>query len=186
MPIGDADWLKLTPEAALELFSMMREGFGDRITAEARLSDLTVFPPIREGDQAGLAGQADDALDVVGAVEALALVAGILEHRDVAALRRVAEHPAREEAHRKREGVLAVAVRVLRDEQIVADQQGRDHRAGRDVERLDREGTDHHGNQHGIDDRAHGFAPAACLVLSPLPTLSHVCHRHASLNEPRV
>lgn len=29
--------------------------FGDRVTAEARLSDLTVFPPIREGDQAGLA-----------------------------------------------------------------------------------------------------------------------------------
>jgi nucleotide-binding universal stress UspA family protein len=29
--------------------------FGDRLTAEARLSDLTVFPPIREGDQAGLA-----------------------------------------------------------------------------------------------------------------------------------
>jgi nucleotide-binding universal stress UspA family protein len=29
--------------------------FGDRVTVEARLSDLTVFPPIREGDQAGLA-----------------------------------------------------------------------------------------------------------------------------------
>jgi nucleotide-binding universal stress UspA family protein len=29
--------------------------FGDRLTAAARLSDLVVFPPIREGDQAGLA-----------------------------------------------------------------------------------------------------------------------------------
>ena len=28
--------------------------FGDRLTAAARLSDLVVFPPIREGDQAGL------------------------------------------------------------------------------------------------------------------------------------
>ena len=29
--------------------------FGDRLTAAARLSDLAVFPPIRPGDQAGLA-----------------------------------------------------------------------------------------------------------------------------------
>ena len=48
------------------------------------------------------------------------------------------EDTAGEEAQRKREGVLAVAVGIFRHEQIVADQQGRDHRAGGDVEWLDR------------------------------------------------
>ncbi len=50
-----------------------------------------------------VAGQADDALDVVGAVHALALVARVLEDRHVAPLGLLAEDPAGEEAHREKE-----------------------------------------------------------------------------------
>lgn len=46
------------PSRADKVTISLREeygNFGDRMTAAARLSDLVVFPPIREGDQAGLA-----------------------------------------------------------------------------------------------------------------------------------
>jgi nucleotide-binding universal stress UspA family protein len=46
------------PGRRAEVTISLREtqgNFADRLTAEARLSDLIVFPPIREGDSAGLA-----------------------------------------------------------------------------------------------------------------------------------
>ena len=48
----------VSPARANKVTISLREeygNFGDRLTAAARLSDLVVFPPIREGDQAGLA-----------------------------------------------------------------------------------------------------------------------------------
>src|SRR5581483_654872 len=123
-----------------------------------------------------IARQADQPLDVVGPVVALALVARILEHRHVAALRLMEEDAAREEAEREWKRMLAVTVRAFRHEKIVADQQGRDHRPGRDVERLDEESAHDDGDQDGIDHRPHGLGPTARLVLpsfSPLDDLRH-------------
>src|SRR5689334_16377649 len=46
------------PQRSAKVTLSLREAqgnFGDQLTAEARLSDLVVFGPIRENDQAGLA-----------------------------------------------------------------------------------------------------------------------------------
>ena len=96
-----------------------------------------------------VARQADHALDVVDAV-----VVGPLEDDDVAPLGL---------------GVLqdlgvgegdAEAVGELRDEDVVADLQRRDHRARGDLERLDDEGAQEQRHRHGHADRlrvlAHG------------------------------
>ena len=112
-----------------------------------------------------VAGQADDALDVV-----LAGVARQLEHGDIAALRRVAEDAAREQRRRERQREMRVAVAEFRHEQIVADHQCRDHRAGRDVERLEGDGADADGDERGIDDgldvldQSAGLAPGRELL----------------------
>ena len=84
-----------------------------------------------------VAGQADHALDVVGLV-----VARELEDDDVAALRLRRPDAAREQVRPNGKRVAAVAVGVFGDEQIVADQQRRDHRAGRNVEGLEQEDPD--------------------------------------------
>ena len=49
-----------------------------------------------------------------------------------------------------REGIAAVAVAELGDEQIVADQQRRLHRAGRDVERVVEEGAEDQRDQQRL------------------------------------
>ncbi len=70
-----------------------------------------------------------------------------------------------EERRREGQREARIAVAELRDEQIVADQQGRDHRAGRDVERLESEGPDAHGDQDRIDDRLDVLEQAARFAL---------------------
>ena len=73
-----------------------------------------------------VARQADQPLDVVGAVGRM------LEDHDVAPHRVAGEDPALDRADRERAGVLRVAVGHLVDEQEVADQERRLHRPGRE------------------------------------------------------
>ena len=94
-----------------------------------------------------VAGQADDALDVVRRV-----VTRELEHRDIAAGGQGAEDAAGEQRRRERQGEARVAEAVFGDEEIVADQQCRDHRSGRDVERFEGDRADADGDQAGIHD----------------------------------
>ena len=70
---------------------------------------------------------------------------------------------------------MAIAVGIFRDEQIVADQQRRLHRAGRDVERLEQERADHERDQESMDHDADSFADAAFSFRSR-------SHAHCSLN----
>src|SRR5277367_3453089 len=56
---------------------------------------------------------------------------------------------------------MAVAVRVFRDEEIVADQKRRLHRSRGNVEWLKQEGANDEGNQERMNDDADGFAQAA-------------------------
>ena len=102
-------------------------------------------------------------------MKSVELSCGIFEHHHIAALglaaqeaamHRVAERPAA-----KGKGVAAIAIGEFLDEQIIADQQRVLHRARRDVERLEQEGADHHGDQAGIDDRLGQFAPGFALLL---------------------
>ena len=108
-----------------------------------------------------VAGQADHALDVVGGV-----VLRQPEHHDVAALG-LAEAPiaAGEQRRRQRQRIMAVAVGVFRHEQVVADQQRRLHRAGRNVERLEQEGADDERDDAGVDQQPDEFADAAFFAL---------------------
>jgi hypothetical protein len=91
-----------------------------------------------------VARQADHALDI-----GLARIARQSEHDDVAVVRQLAEQPLgglRRDRHRQR--VAAVAVGVLRNQQLVADQQARQHRAGGHIIGLGRHGLDHQDHEH--------------------------------------
>ena len=100
-----------------------------------------------------VAGQPDQALDVVGLV-----VPRQLEDDDVAALGIVAEDAAVEQRQPEADGVLAVSIGEFGHEQIIADQQRRDHRARGNVEGLVEEGADAEGDDHRIDKGAHRLA----------------------------
>ena len=66
-----------------------------------------------------------------------------------------------------REGIAAVAVAELRDEEIVADQERRLHRAGRDIERMEQEGAEDERDQQRLDDDLDRLPRAAlCLAFS--------------------
>src|SRR4030095_11993668 len=54
-----------------------------------------------------------------------------------------------------------VAVRIFRDEQVIAHQKRRLHRSRGDVERLEQEGADHERDQESVDDDADGFTQTA-------------------------
>lgn len=116
-----------------------------------------------------VAGQADDALDVVHR-----RVAGVLEDDDVAAGGQAAEDAAGEQRRRERQREMAVAIGVFGDEQVVADQQRRDHRAAGDVERLERDGADADGDQHGVEDGLRVVDEAAG------GRARHLAHRHGA------
>src|SRR4029453_13992322 len=107
-----------------------------------------------------VAGQADEPLVVFG--RALLRQS---KHYDVAALRRARPDPPREQVGRERQRVVAVAVRVFRDEQIVADEQRLLHRAGWNVERLEQKGADDEGDDQRMNDHADGLADAAFFAL---------------------
>src|SRR6516165_9431561 len=61
---------------------------------------------------------------------------------------------------------MAVAVAVLRDEQIIADQQGVFHRSRWNVERLEQQRSNHERDQEGVDDDADAFNEAALFALA--------------------
>jgi hypothetical protein len=104
-----------------------------------------------------IARQADDALDVVLAG------ARVLEHDHVAALGLGGEDAARQERAQVhpadgRAGRRGIAIGPFRDEQIVADQQRRFHRAGGNPEGLEQQGAEHAGDEQGVDDGLEEFA----------------------------
>ena len=104
-----------------------------------------------------VARQADHALDVVGR----SLVSrGSL--KTTTSPRSGSLPKMRPENKRRPNGkrIAAVAVGELRDEQVVADQQGRHHRAGRNVEGLEQEGADDERDEQRIDDRLDRLASA--------------------------
>ena len=84
----------------------------------------------------------------------------MLEDDDVAALRLAAEDPPLERAERPGQRMLRIAVSVLGDEQVVADQQRRLHRPGRDPERLEQQRAEHHRDEDRVDDRFDRFCEA--------------------------
>ena len=119
-----------------------------------------------------IAGQADHALDVVGGV-----VLGQAEHHDIAARGFGAEDAPRKQGRRQRKRIVAVAVGIFRDEQIVADQKRRLHRSRGDVEGLEQEGADHQRDQQSMNDDADGFTQAAFGFCPG-------CHAHRFPNFP--
>ena len=58
---------------------------------------------------------------------------------------------------------MAVTVGIFRNEEIIADQEGRLHRAGRNVEGLEQEGPDHERDNQRMDDDADGFTELRLL-----------------------
>ena len=108
-----------------------------------------------------VARQADHALDVVGLV-----VARQLEHDHVAAVGLLGPDAPGEQVGPEREGIAAVAVAVFRHEQIVADEQRRDHRARRNVEGLEQEDPHEKRKDQRVDDDADGVLHAASALPS--------------------
>ncbi len=103
-----------------------------------------------------IAGQADNAFDEIGLV-----VAGQLEDGDVAARGLAFEDAPGERRQAEGKGMPGIAVGEFGNEQIVAHQQGGDHRARGDVEGLVGEGADTQGDQTGIKHGLDGLAPRA-------------------------
>jgi hypothetical protein len=58
----------------------------------------------------------------------------------------------------------AVAVRVFGNEQIVADQQRRDHRSRGNAEGLEGKGANEKGDQNGVEDGLDRILPALGLI----------------------
>src|SRR5438477_7703589 len=55
---------------------------------------------------------------------------------------------------------MRIAVGEFRNEEIIADQKGRNHRAIRNIERLKQESADHQCNDQGMEDHAYCFGKA--------------------------
>jgi len=81
-----------------------------------------------------------------------------------------AEQAAFKDRRAERDGIARVAVAVFGDDDVIADQQIRDHRSGRDRERLEQQDAQHQRDQQRIDDRLDDFeqligcAAGLCLV----------------------
>ncbi len=155
--IADAVRQRLLP--ALDPRSRIRRAarvLADEIAQPLALDRLIVDVEQPVLDLDPVARQPNDPLDVVGGV-----VPWQAKHHDVAAVRLRAEDATREDVRRERDRIMAVAVGIFRDEQIVADQERRLHRPRGNVERLEQEGADDERDQKGMDDDADGFAQAA-------------------------
>ena len=132
--------------------------------AAARLRGLAVHVDLLVLDVEVLAADRDDPLD-----EVARLVHRVLEDDDVAPLR--SREPVDE----------------LVDQDVVAHQEGRDHRAGGDLERLDDERPDEQREQHRDEDRLGVLAEDGLLPhLDDLPrdilrrrVVDRLCHRGA-------
>src|SRR6266545_3006134 len=107
-----------------------------------------------------IAGQADDALDVIGGG-----VTRQTEYRHIAALRLRAKDAARKQWQRKRQGIAGVAVAELRNKQIISDQQRGLHRSGWNIERLEQERADHERDKEGLNNHAACFGQLALFAL---------------------
>jgi len=94
-----------------------------------------------------VARQTDEALDVVDLG-----VRREAEYDDVATLRLTAEDSALEQVRRERQRILRIAVGELVDEDVVADQQRRHHRARRNGEGLEQDRADDHRQEQSLDD----------------------------------
>jgi hypothetical protein len=88
-------------------------------------------------------------------------VARQLEDHDVAALRLPGKDASLKGNDAPGESVAAVAVGDLRDEEIVADEQGRLHRARWDVEGLKEEDADNRRQDQRLGDNLGCLAPRA-------------------------
>ena len=132
------------------------------------------------GDLDAVAGQADHPLDVIGLV-----VGRQLEDDDVAARRHTGENPPLErdraefvrlaaETDGEIEGISAVAIAQLVDEQIIADQQGRDHRSRGNVEWLEEEGADDEGDEQGLENDLDQIPDALFRLVGRLDLCRHV------------
>ena len=86
------------------------------------------------------------------------------EDGDIAALWFACENAAFEEVRREGQRILRIAVGELVDEDVVANQERRHHRAGRNCEGLKEHGPDHHRQQQGLDDDLDVF-PEGTLLL---------------------
>ena len=118
-----------------------------------------------------VAGHADQPLDVVGLS-----VAWKFEDDDVAALRGRREDAAGEEIRAERERMVGISVGVFRHEDVVADEESRDHRARRNVEGLEQEGPNHDRDQQRLDHDLDQFAEAAAVLRLRLGGLAVHCH----------
>jgi hypothetical protein len=71
---------------------------------------------------------------------------------------------------------VAVAIGIFRHKKIIADQQRRLHRPGRNIEGLEEEGADNERNDQGVKDHASGFGNTAFF------SLCSCCHAHLPLH----
>src|SRR5262249_23223600 len=72
---------------------------------------------------------------------------------------------AAEQRRRERQRVVAVAVRVFRHEQIIADQQRRLHGTRGNIERLEQEGADDERDDERVENQAPRVGNSALLFL---------------------
>src|SRR5262249_33609658 len=119
-----------------------------------------------------VARQPDHALDVISLV-----VARQLEYDDITALRLLGPDAAGEQIEPEGEGIAAIAVAIFRHEQIVADEQRRDHRARGNIEGLKEENPHDQREDQRVNDDADSVSHAA----SRFPVLGLYAHAEALL-----
>jgi len=116
-------------------------------------------PGYRVDDLDAIAGKANDALDIVGLI-----VPRQLEDDDVAAVGGRSQNAAGENVGAERHRVIRIAVGVFRHENIIADQQRRDHRARRNIERLKEQRADDKRDRQRLKDDLDGFENPALFA----------------------
>ena len=114
---------------------------------------------ILHGD--AITGQSDNALDEIGAV-----VPRRFENDDIAACRQRARNATLEQWQPEREGIAAIAIGPFGNEQIVTDEQLRQHRSGRDVERFIDKCSQPQRKQHRQAHQPHKIGQRGLLLFS--------------------
>src|SRR5262249_46290939 len=132
-----------------------------------------------------VARQPDHALDVISLV-----VARQLEYDDITALRLLGPDAAGEQIEPEGEGIAAIAVAIFRHEQIVADEQRRDHRARGYIEGLKEENPHDQRDDQLVsgdadsqreDQRVNDDADSVPHAASGFPVLGLYAHAEALL-----
>src|ERR1700694_784197 len=83
------------------------------------------------------------------------------EDDNITARRRRRPDTAGKQGRRQRQGIVAVTVRVLGYEEIITDQEGRLHRARRNIEWLKKERANHKCDDERVKDDASGLGNTA-------------------------